>query len=196
MKDPARAGLKCEIAASLLRSIRDCCEGQKRITGVEVGVKAGEMSEMLLAGEPRLFLYMVDRWQGADAESDYAKTGDVVANASDEAFAEWDRQAYEVRERYRGRSGRFVGEGKDAARFYSQIIFDFVYLDADHSYPGRRGELEDWFPLVRPGGLIAGGLWTSAHGGDCCARAVTEFVRGRDVEIEHGPFETWRFIKP
>jgi len=190
--------MKQDIATSLLQTIRQCCQGQERITGVEVGVKAGEMSEMLLAGEPRLFLYMVDRWGGAPADSDYAKTGDPVANASDEAFLTWWRQAGEVQAAYRERSSLLWAEAGRAVVWLSDEEFDFVYLDADHSYTGRRAALEDWVPLVRSGGMVAGGLWTSTHGDDCCARAVTEFIAEHDldVEIEHGPFQTWRFIKP
>jgi predicted O-methyltransferase YrrM len=33
--------------------------------------------------------------------------------------------------------------------------FDFVFLDALHSYDGLREEWEAWSPLVRPGGAIA-----------------------------------------
>jgi len=167
--------------------------------GVEVGVKAGEMSELFLAGEQRLHLYMVDRWKPADPASDYAKTGDTAANATKKAFCKWLEQAWAVHNRYWKRSLPLWCEANQAAKIlHDHKAFDFVYLDADHSYIGRLAALNDWVPLVRSGGLVAGGLWNSSHGGDGCARAVTEFIReqGFEVEIEHGPHQTWRFIKP
>lgn len=42
---------------------------------------------------------------------------------------------------------------------YSQFpdgYFDFIYIDGDHSYKGAKGDLINFFPKVRVGGVIAG----------------------------------------
>lgn len=36
------------------------------------------------------------------------------------------------------------------------IMFDFVYIDADHEYESVKADIAAWLPLVRPGGIIAG----------------------------------------
>jgi predicted O-methyltransferase YrrM len=32
---------------------------------------------------------------------------------------------------------------------------DFIFIDADHSYEAIKKDWHDWFPKVRPGGIIA-----------------------------------------
>jgi predicted O-methyltransferase YrrM len=32
---------------------------------------------------------------------------------------------------------------------------DFIFIDADHSYEAITKDWQDWFPKVRPGGIIA-----------------------------------------
>lgn len=51
-----------------------------------------------------------------------------------------------------------------------------VYLDANHTYEHVRADLEAWYPMVRPGGLLAGHDLNS-KGHNCGVReAVTDFV--------------------
>lgn len=43
----------------------------------------------------------------------------------------------------------------EAAQWWTQPI-DYLYIDADHSYPAVWGDLLAWAPHVRPGGLLLG----------------------------------------
>jgi len=43
-----------------------------------------------------------------------------------------------------------------AAKQFKDGYFDFVYIDADHSYDGVTADLEAWYPKVRKGGMLAG----------------------------------------
>lgn len=48
--------------------------------------------------------------------------------------------------------------GRDAPprfRAFSGAPADFVFVDADHSYEGIRGDFEAWRPLIAEGGIIA-----------------------------------------
>ena len=49
--------------------------------------------------------------------------------------------------------------------------FDFVFIDAAHDKDSVLADITAWFPLVRPGGVIAGHDWQEAGVND----AVTEF---------------------
>lgn len=33
--------------------------------------------------------------------------------------------------------------------------FDFIFIDADHSYEGVRGDIQRWWPKLKPGGVMA-----------------------------------------
>ncbi len=41
-----------------------------------------------------------------------------------------------------------------AARLFDAASVDFVFLDGDHSEKAVTEDLEAWYPLVRPGGVI------------------------------------------
>ena len=41
-------------------------------------------------------------------------------------------------------------------KFFPEGYFDFIYIDADHSYNGIKEDIKIWTPLVKKGGLIGG----------------------------------------
>lgn len=60
---------------------------------------------------------------------------------------------------------------------------DFLWIDGDHSYEGCKTDLEDWAPLVRPGGSLACHDYTHRDG---VKRAFDEFI-DRHPEWTPGP---------
>tara|TARA_R110000868_G_scaffold145266_1_gene365423 strand:- start:333 stop:941 length:609 start_codon:yes stop_codon:yes gene_type:complete len=48
-------------------------------------------------------------------------------------------------------------------------VFDFIYIDGDHSLPGVTQDLEEYYDVLKPGGLIA------VH--DCNLGSVNEAIR-------------------
>lgn len=195
---------KHAIATWLLSLIREQFPARP-ISGVEVGVKKGELAFLLLRGDPLLRLLLVDRWAPAPPDSEYAISGDPAANADAAQHEAW---LHETRERltfawkririWHGESTlaadaerASTGDGEPIAKF------DFVFLDADHSYVGRTLDLCDWYPLVKKGGLIAGGLLQSSFGGDCGRRALHDFLERSALcpKLMMGPASTWGFFK-
>jgi hypothetical protein len=65
----------------------------------------------------------------------------------------------------------------------------FIFLDDDHEYDHVLKELHAWYPLLSPGGIIAGHDWTPEFGG--VEKAVTAYFSGsgslikRNIEV-HG----------
>jgi hypothetical protein len=43
-----------------------------------------------------------------------------------------------------------------ASDFFDDETFDFIYIDADHSYRGCLTDLNCWYPKVKEGGILAG----------------------------------------
>lgn len=43
-----------------------------------------------------------------------------------------------------------------ACNFFADNTFDFVYIDADHSYRGCLEDLRCWYPKVKKGGILSG----------------------------------------
>jgi hypothetical protein len=65
----------------------------------------------------------------------------------------------------------------DAAERFSELELDWVYIDADHTYPEVLSDLRGWARTVRVGGLVLGddygvvGWWD-----DGVTRAVNHFT--------------------
>ncbi len=50
-----------------------------------------------------------------------------------------------------------------AAEVFPREHFDFVYIDADHTYEAVRDDVRAWWPKVRMGGVLSGHDYTKAH---------------------------------
>lgn len=118
--------------------------------GVEVGVRDGEFSEHLLREWQGRRLISVDAWdEEVDRNGDHADLGQAVIDG--------------LYERTRSRLGRFGARSEivrspsaGAAREIAPGSLDFVYIDAAHDLESVREDIAAWYPLVRPGGIIAG----------------------------------------
>lgn len=130
-------------------------------SGVEVGVQHGDYAAHLLANWPG-HLTLVDPWRHLEGYKD-------AANVSDEEHEAAMQKA--IKQCNVAGGGRFNivrRTSLDAARTlaesarslaelgHKQRPFDFVYIDADHSYEAAKADIAAWLPHVRPGGIIAG----------------------------------------
>ncbi len=189
------APVKLEIAAWLAGLAPDA------LLAAEVGVKQAHLATCWLGARPDLVLYLVDRWKPADPASSYAKIGDPAATADADTHLAWMGEAL-------ARLGQFErhrvvvihGESIKAAAglAFDEVKLDAVFLDADHSYAGRLADLQAWSPLVKPGGLVAGGLLRSSFGGWGARDALHDHLAtlGRTPsQIINGPAATWAYFQ-
>ena len=105
------------------------------LRGAEIGVHSGTLSAELLTLLPGLFLYMVDAWRKVSRGSGYAGSGERMAQLTQPEMDEAFRQAilgtmFAKRRRFVLRDDFVV-----AAQRVNENELDFVFLDADHSYP-------------------------------------------------------------
>jgi len=75
----------------------------------------------------------------------------------------------------------FCPPRRTACRAVRRLLFndqsvDFCFLDGDHTYEAVSEDVRNWFPKIRPGGILAGHDYVSdEHAG--VKRAVDEFFR-------------------
>lgn len=121
-------------------------------TGAEIGCYRGATSAKLLQAFPSLFLYMVDQWRGDLPENDpYRLSGDSVGKLTQEQQDE-NRAAAELATQFGGMANR-----RTILRLPSSVaiqrlggrMFDFVFIDSDHTYEAVRQDIELWWPVVR-----------------------------------------------
>lgn len=153
--------------------------------GVEVGVKEGEYSEVLLREVPGLHLRSVDPWLVRDGYRDAR---------GQEVFDGYEAEA-------RRRLGVFPGSeivkgfSVDVARSLSDGSLDFVYIDGHHSFQAATNDIAEWGPKIRRGGILAGHDYARFRGGfDNKAQEVVDawtaayevrpwFVLGRKAKL-------------
>ena len=116
--------------------------------GVEVGVAFGGHAEAILTYSDVRKLYGVDSYQHVAGYRDPMNLPQAQFDALHERTKKRLSPFGDRFELIRARSS-------DAAGIIREAL-DFVYLDADHTYEGVRGDLCAWYPKVREGGLIGG----------------------------------------
>lgn len=156
--------------------------------GAEVGVYRGETSAKLLREFENLRLIMVDRWSPplGDDDKPWLDSGDSCAKQAMEHHSANYSAAWEATDFCDHRRRFLTMKSDEAARFVNPGI-DFAFLDDDHSYDGVTLSLRSWYPLIRPGGILAGhdyGHPRNARGLFGVDRAVSELLVETGCELQ------------
>ena len=95
------------------------------------------------------------------------------------------------------------GRSSDVCKNFEDEYFDFIYIDADHSFDAVLNDLKNWYPKVKKGGVISGHDW------DCnpllsefhlfgVERAVREFLNNKISKVtltDEQYHKSWFWIK-
>jgi SAM-dependent methyltransferase len=148
----------------------------------EIGVDLGDFSEKILAlNRPRV-LHLIDPWTAESGEyRQRLPDGDAASVDSPRKLDTVARFAL-VRDRFSSDidGGGVVLHRADsvtAGADFPDSLFDWVYIDGNHSYEFVRQDLELYWRKLKPGGYIVcddyhhAGFWE-----DGVTRAVDEFV--------------------
>lgn len=120
--------------------------------GAELGVMKGVTFLELLRDNPRLILVGVDSWQ-AMPEKDKDPGGRSYSAVDFDATYTTLKAKVAP---YGARARLLRMKTVYAASLFGDKAFDFVFIDADHTYEGARDDIEAWLPKVRPGGWLMG----------------------------------------
>jgi hypothetical protein len=154
----------------------------------EVGTWRGDFAAAILRASKPKQLYLVDPWEHRSEEKyEQACYGGTVATGQEGMDAIYES----VINRFQAEidSGKVLvrrARSADAAASFAAESLDWVYIDADHSYEGVKRDLEAYFPLVKPGGILAGDDYGQKDSwyGLGVAEAVDEFAeRGFALKV-------------
>ena len=167
----------------------------KDIVGAEVGVWRGEMSKNLLSAMPRLTLYMIDRWKPHKVKGSNYEC-DSMLSAS---MGEHKKALSEVRQtadRFGKRAIIMQGESSDCAVKFENEFFDFVFIDAEHSYEQVSNDIRFWYPKVKPGGWLCGHDYNHHRYGRFVMLAIKDFSEPLRLTPEFLSDKSWFVQKP
>jgi hypothetical protein len=120
--------------------------------GIEIGVAEGNYSEILLKTSNLKTLYLLDIWETYDP---------ILPNEPQEII----RKPYgEMRyknviknmAKYGDRTKIIRGDSKEVFKQFPDYFFDFIYIDADHSYENALQDINNWYPKCKINGVFAG----------------------------------------
>lgn len=160
------------------------------LTGVELGVWKGGLSERLLRMNPKLFLHLVDRWHKPTEDDSYATSGAKIATFDQQAYNDARDYAQRRLVPYRGRFELHVCDTAEFAEVMRDGSMDFVFIDADHSFAGVMRDITAWYPKVKPGGWIGGHDYDHPEQGEV-KRAVHEYFKDQIDRLELSYQMTW-----
>lgn len=158
--------------------------------GVEVGVQRGVFAAQMLCTRIKQ-LHLVDCWRPTPNGSADPANIDEGGHEENYRFT-LNRFLYNIAEQ---RVVVHRATSIQAAARFSESSFDFVYLDADHSYAAVLTDLEAWAKTIKPGGCLMGHDYVddeaSRRMGFGVVAAVDEFCRRHPWEIVAVTNEEW-----
>ncbi len=145
--------------------------------GVEIGVDRGYFSREILNRTKLSRLYSVDVWM------------------KDDIFFE----AHAKLKNFSGRSVLMRSSSMICSQSFPHNFFDFVHIDADHSFEKVSKDLEYWWPKLKTGGIMSGHdympEWNSEPFG--VIEAVNNFVQkhSQKLFVVGTNWKSWYFFK-
>lgn len=160
----------------------------------EVGVRNGTNFDYLIKHKPDLAI-AVDAWldDGTIGNNDMCYPQDVM-NKQYEGFKERmkDKPFVEI----------IRGYSSNAVKQFTDNFFDFVYIDANHTFEGCYRDIFDWYRKVKSGGTIAGHDFERRHVRTKRGKikfgvveAVERFAKENNLEYHILKPNVWMMIK-
>jgi SAM-dependent methyltransferase len=121
-------------------------------TILEIGSWLGQGSTAVLIDEARRqqgTIYCVDTWKGnpnVERHQSIVRDYDVLGTFLQNVAVRGGQDVVRT----------LIMSSDEAAGLMRDATFDFVFIDADHSYAATRRDLQAWRPKVKPGGYLGG----------------------------------------
>lgn len=162
--------------------------------GAEIGVGEGLFSAHILKHWLGKRLFSIDPWKCYDNYDD-------VTNLAQEEQNKVYREARAKLKPF-GRRSKIIRQfSHQAAPKFINYLFDFIYLDANHSYEYIKEDINLWWPRLNYGGVLAGHDYLTEENQWAdfgVKKAVDEFVQARQIPLHitmESHWRSWMIVK-
>jgi len=162
--------------------------------GAEVGVAAGDHSELLLQSIPDLTLYCIDPWERRDDFRSY----------DNQKLQTWYDAAEQKLSKYE-KCKMIRDTSMEAVKGFKDGSLDFCYIDGAHDFKNIAMDICEWIRKVRSGGILFGHDYERIAGGKypCHVKDVVDayalshhidtwFVLGMELDLHGKPDGVYR----
>lgn len=146
--------------------------------GVEIGVASGSYSEVLLKHTGLKTIFFVDPWK------DYSNVNSADYYGNQKAQDERYSSVVSRFQCYVDRAIIVRKESVEASKDFTNEFFDFIYIDANHSYEFIKEDIDYWYPKLKVGGIMSGHDYLVGNRGrDGVKIAVDEFCLKLNLKL-------------
>ncbi len=150
----------------------------------ELGVYKGDNFLQMIRHSPELAV-AVDTWANDGVYSDQIKS--YSKSELDDQYDHFTKQVQDYP------FVRIIRETTtNASKRFTDNYFDFVFIDADHSFDGCKQDIQHWYPKVKKGKFLVGHDYKKSFG---VYDAVNEFVADQKLDLIFLAPSTWAVIK-
>jgi hypothetical protein len=143
---------------------------------VEIGVKDGDFSKLILDFIKPRKLYLIDPWEeGFDKNGETTHYSDHISHLPT-AYST-DEEFFRIQSRFSSEESVEFKRGfsYDFIDSFPDNYFDFVYIDGCHLYDCVKADLEGYFPKLKESGLMCGHDYLNQSNFGVI-KAVNEFI--------------------
>lgn len=156
-------------------------KAKEALVCMEIGVALAENAFNMLRELPIKKMFLVDPYMS------YVEDG-VASSRFKDAFLM-------AKEKLSGfPQAKFIRKTSDDAATYIREQLDFVYIDGNHSYENVKRDITNYFPLVKPSGVIGGHDYVPYYFKGV-VQAVNEFATRYGKHLLHISYPDWWIVK-
>lgn len=125
--------------------------------GVEIGVQSGTFSEKIFSTwQICEKFYLVDLWKHQPDEI-YYDAANFDDSRHEEYYVECRNRFSKYNNNNNNNKYEFIRKSsEEASRLFPDEYFDFIYIDANHSYDAVMNDLKNWYPKIKKNGIFCG----------------------------------------
>lgn len=146
----------------------------------EIGVWLGEYSEAIIKCSNPKELYLIDMWDVQELKTEAYADYYIHFTKTEQYLGVYN---YLLNKFSSNENIKLIrSDSVEASANFSDDFFDWVYIDADHSYQGVTNDLNAYYKKVKTGGFLCGHDWNAPEDAGV-NDAVLDFVKSNDVEF-------------